>query len=227
MQPAHVDISVLSESATSTHRSTRGHLGLIGTAERSRVRGEARGVRRHSRFLECRPGASKSVTESSPGEVVYDPTSPRGVAIGPIGGAVDPLQRLLGKELLGLEIEAIAVVGDLGAALSKPDAYRAVFHTLGETGLPAFWIPDRFTRRSRRTCASRTPWRSRSRGSAGPPRSQRAGVRGAGEAAAEERVCSSLVVCPGRSFGIGPVIDIHSGSVEVRESAGVTAERTA
>jgi hypothetical protein len=73
--------------------------------------------------------------------VVYDPTSPRGVAIGPIGGAVDPLQRLLGEELLGLEVDAVAVVGDLGAALSKPDAYRAVFNALGETGLPAFWIP--------------------------------------------------------------------------------------
>lgn len=46
----------------------------------------------------------------------------------------------------------------------------------------------------------------------------------AGEGAAEELLGTSLVVCPGRlDLGIYSVIDIHSGSVEVGELAGVTA----
>jgi hypothetical protein len=49
----------------------------------------------------------------------------------------------------------------------------------------------------------------------------------AGEGVAEERLGTSLVVCPGRlDLGIYSVIDIHSGSVEVGELAGVTAGRT-
>ena len=200
----------------------------IGTAERSKVRREARGVRRHSRFLECRSGASKSVTESSPGEVVYDPTSPRGVAIGPIGGAVDPLQRLLGKELLGRQIEAIAVVGDLGAALSKADAYRAVFHTLGETGLPAFWIPGQIdapiSEYLRESHTMEVAF-ARLRGTAAVPtgrcsRSRRG--RGRGASLLEPRRLS------------GPLLRDLSRhrhplrlEVEVHESAGVTAEQTA
>ena len=33
------------------------------------------------------------------------------------------------------------MVGDLGAPWSKPDTYRALFRALGESGLPAFWVP--------------------------------------------------------------------------------------
>jgi DNA-binding HxlR family transcriptional regulator len=76
VQPAQADISVLHESATSTHRSTRGDLDLIGNVERSMevLSGKwkvyllffmARGVRRHGRLLECLPGASKKVMTDS------------------------------------------------------------------------------------------------------------------------------------------------------------------
>ena len=65
----------------------------------------------------------------------------RVLAVGPIRGAIEPLQRLLGEELPRLEADAIAVVGDLGTAWSKPETYRAVFKTLGEADLPAFWVP--------------------------------------------------------------------------------------
>jgi Icc-related predicted phosphoesterase len=65
----------------------------------------------------------------------------RVLAVGPIRGAVEQLQRLLREERSGLEVDAVAVVGDLGAAWSKPDTYRAVFRALGEADIPAFWIP--------------------------------------------------------------------------------------
>jgi uncharacterized protein len=65
----------------------------------------------------------------------------RVLAVGPIRGAVEQLQRLLREERSGLEVDAVAVVGDLGAPWSKPDTYRAVFRALGEADLPAFWIP--------------------------------------------------------------------------------------
>jgi Icc-related predicted phosphoesterase len=65
----------------------------------------------------------------------------RVLAVGPIRGAIEPLQRLLAEELPRLEADAIAVVGDLGTAWSKPESYRAVFKTLGEADLPAFWVP--------------------------------------------------------------------------------------
>jgi uncharacterized protein len=65
----------------------------------------------------------------------------RVLAVGPIRGAIEPLQRLLGDELPRLEADAIAVVGDLGTAWSKREAYRAIFKTLGETDLPTFWVP--------------------------------------------------------------------------------------
>ena len=49
----------------------------------------------------------------------------------------------------------------------------------------------------------------------------------AGEGAAEERLGTSLVISPGRlDLGIYSVIDIHDGSVEVGELAGVTAGQT-
>jgi len=64
----------------------------------------------------------------------------RVLAVGPIRGAVEQLQQLLSEET-DLEVDAVAVVGDLGVAWSKPDTYRAVFRTLGEAGLPTFWVP--------------------------------------------------------------------------------------
>jgi Icc-related predicted phosphoesterase len=59
---------------------------------------------------------------------------------GPLNGATDALERLL-DETSGEEIDLIAVVGDLGAPWSKPDTFRETFRTLGEHGLPTFWIP--------------------------------------------------------------------------------------
>jgi len=59
---------------------------------------------------------------------------------GPLNGATDALERLL-AQVSGDEIDLIAVVGDLGAPWSKPDTFRETFRTLGESGLPAFWVP--------------------------------------------------------------------------------------
>jgi len=62
------------------------------------------------------------------------------LAIGSIRGAVEPLGQVL-EGVSDPEIDAIAVVGDLGAAWSKPDTYRAIFKALGETGIAAYWVP--------------------------------------------------------------------------------------
>ena len=59
---------------------------------------------------------------------------------GNIRGELEPLKRLLARTP-ELGVDAIAVVGDLGAAWSKPDTYREVFRLLGESGLPTFWVP--------------------------------------------------------------------------------------
>jgi uncharacterized protein len=59
---------------------------------------------------------------------------------GPLNGATDTLELLLGQ-VAEDEIDLIAVVGDLGAPWSKPETFRSIFRTLGENGLPAFWIP--------------------------------------------------------------------------------------
>lgn len=230
------------------------------------------------------------------------------LAVGPIRGAVDPLQRLLAEELPGLEVDAVAVVGDLGVPWSDSDTYRAVFKALGETGLPAFWIPgpidapiSEYLRESYNMeiaflrlrgihgTAAVADGQVLFAGMGGEivddldaPRVEEAMLRYpgweaeyrlklidqfdqplrvllfatrpahkglhepgsevvatliktyapkvaivAGEGAAEERLGTSLVVCPGRlDLGIYSVIDIHSGSVEVGELAGVTAGRT-
>jgi uncharacterized protein len=231
------------------------------------------------------------------------------LAVGPIRGAVEPLQQLLGEELSGLDVDAVAVVGDLGAAWSKPDTYRAVFKALGEAGLPAFWVPgstdapiSEYLRESSNMeiafprlrgihgTASLADGQVLFAGMGGEivddpeaPRVEEAMLRYpgweaeyrlksinefdqpmkvllfatrpahkglhepgsevvaeliktyspkvaivAGEGAAEERLGTSLVVCPGRlDLGVYSVIDIHSGSVEVGELAGVTAGQTA
>jgi Icc-related predicted phosphoesterase len=230
------------------------------------------------------------------------------LAVGPIRGAVQPLQRLLGEELPGLKVDAVAVVGDLGVAWSKPDTYRAVFKALGETGLPALWIPgplDAPISEYLRESYNMEIAFPRLRGIHGAaavgdgqvlfagmggeivddpdaPRVEEAMLRYpgweaayrlklidqfdqplrvllfatrpahkglhepgsevvaelikthapkvaivAGEGASEERLGTSLVICPGRlDLGIYSVIDIHEGSVEVGELAGVTAWQT-
>ncbi len=231
------------------------------------------------------------------------------LAVGPIRGAVEPLERLLRDELPRLEVDAIAVVGDLGAAWSKPDTYRALFKALGEADTPAYWVPgpvdapiseymsesfnmeiafphlhgihgtasvadgqvlfagmggeivdDPDTPRVEEAMLRYPGWEAEYRlrliaefdqplkillfatrpahkGLHEPGSEEVAELIKtyapkvaivAGEGASEERLGTSLVVCPGRlDLGVYSVIDIHSGSVEVGELAGVTAGQTA
>jgi Icc-related predicted phosphoesterase len=62
------------------------------------------------------------------------------LAIGDIRGQVEQLARVLEK-LPETKADAMAVVGDLGAAWSKGDTYREIFRRLGEAGQPVFWVP--------------------------------------------------------------------------------------
>jgi Icc-related predicted phosphoesterase len=231
------------------------------------------------------------------------------LAVGPIRGAVEPLERLLGDELSGLEVDAVAVVGDLGAAWSRPDTHRAVFRALGEADIPAFWVPgpvDAPISEYLRQASNMEVAFPRLRGVHGTasladgqvlfagmggeivddpdtPRGEESMLRYpgweaeyrlkliaefdqpikvllfatrpahkglhepgsevvaeliktyspkvaivAGEGATEERLGASLVISPGRlDLGVYSIIDIHKGSVETRELAGMTAGQTA
>ncbi|HXF97856.1 MAG TPA: hypothetical protein VNJ46_04510 [Gaiellaceae bacterium] len=63
------------------------------------------------------------------------------LAVSEVRGAVDALERVLG-ELEGTGVDAVAVVGDLGAEWeSRPLTYRTIFKLLGVAGRPAFWVP--------------------------------------------------------------------------------------
>jgi Icc-related predicted phosphoesterase len=57
---------------------------------------------------------------------------PRGSA-----DAADAVQRLAGE----LDVQAIAVVGDLGGDGDRPAQYRALFRALGSTGVDTYWVP--------------------------------------------------------------------------------------
>jgi Icc-related predicted phosphoesterase len=62
------------------------------------------------------------------------------LAVSGTNGEVDMVERLF--EMLADEpIDAVTVVGDLGAPWSKPDTYRALFKALGQTGIPSYWVP--------------------------------------------------------------------------------------
>jgi Icc-related predicted phosphoesterase len=62
------------------------------------------------------------------------------LAVGGLNGDIGALGTLL--DALGDEpIDAVAVVGDLGAPWSKGDTYRALFKALGQSGRAAFWVP--------------------------------------------------------------------------------------
>jgi Icc-related predicted phosphoesterase len=232
----------------------------------------------------------------------------RVLAVGPVRGAVEQLQQLLNEEAPGLDVDAVAVVGDLGVAWSKPATYRAVFRALGEADFPAFWVPgpldapisdymresysmevafphlrgvhgaaavadaqlvfagmggeivdDPNAMRVEEAVLLYPGWEAEYRlkliaqldqpllvllfatrpahtGLHEPGSEVVAGLIKtyapkvaivAGEGAAEERLGTSLVVCPGRlDLGIYSVIDIHSGSVEVGElSPATTGQR--
>jgi uncharacterized protein len=228
----------------------------------------------------------------------------RVLAVGPIRGAVEKLQQLLDEEARGLEVDAVAVIGDLGVAWSKPDTYRAIFKALGEADLPAFWVPgpvdapisdymresfnmeiafphlrgihgaaavadaqvvfagmggeivdDPNAMRVEEAELRYPGWEAEYRlklieqldqpllvllfatrpahtGLHEPGSEVVAGLIKtyapkvaivAGEGAAEERLGTSLVVCPGRlDLGLYSVIDIHSGAVEVGELSAAT-----
>jgi uncharacterized protein len=62
------------------------------------------------------------------------------LAVGGINGDVDLLGSLF-EEFSDEPIDAVAVVGDLGAPWSKADTYRAIFKTLGHADVQAFWVP--------------------------------------------------------------------------------------
>lgn len=64
------------------------------------------------------------------------------LAVAGIGGEVQSLERLL-EELPEDGIDAVAIVGDLGAPGSKADTFRAIFRALGEADRPTFWVPGR------------------------------------------------------------------------------------
>jgi Icc-related predicted phosphoesterase len=63
------------------------------------------------------------------------------LAIGNPGGDTDRLSSVLEmRDDLGFD--AIAVVGDLTAdGETGSDDYRRTFELLGDTGVPAFWVP--------------------------------------------------------------------------------------
>ena len=62
------------------------------------------------------------------------------LAVSVTNGEIDMVERLF--EMLADEpIDAVTVVGDLGAPWSKPDTYRALFKALGHTGIPSYWVP--------------------------------------------------------------------------------------
>jgi uncharacterized protein len=62
------------------------------------------------------------------------------LAVGGINGEIDLLGSVF-EELGDEPIDAVTLVGDLGAPWSKPDTYRALFKALGHADLAAFWIP--------------------------------------------------------------------------------------
>jgi Icc-related predicted phosphoesterase len=62
------------------------------------------------------------------------------LALGGINGEVELLESLF-EELGDEPIDAVTLVGDLGAPWSKVDTYRALFKALGHADVAAFWIP--------------------------------------------------------------------------------------
>ncbi|MER3408780.1 MAG: heat-stable protein [Thermoleophilia bacterium] len=63
----------------------------------------------------------------------------RVLAVAEARGAVSALERVLGE----VEVDAVALVGNLVQPWSKPETYRALLKALGEAGTPAFWVPGR------------------------------------------------------------------------------------
>src|SRR5205809_5825769 len=64
------------------------------------------------------------------------------LAVGGLNGEVDALETLF-DEVSDEPIDAVTLVGDLGAPWRKGDASRALFKALGQSGLAAFWVPGK------------------------------------------------------------------------------------
>jgi Icc-related predicted phosphoesterase len=64
------------------------------------------------------------------------------LALAELRAAVDVLERVLAAT--ASRVHAVALVGDLTEAWSKPDTYRSIFKTLGATKIPTFWVPGRY-----------------------------------------------------------------------------------
>jgi Icc-related predicted phosphoesterase len=62
------------------------------------------------------------------------------VALGGVNGDAELLETVFG-ELGDEHVDAVAVVGDLGAPWSKAETYRALFKAIGHADIPAFWVP--------------------------------------------------------------------------------------
>jgi Icc-related predicted phosphoesterase len=60
-------------------------------------------------------------------------------AAGPQGSA-EAVERLL-QAAGDLDVQAVAVVGDLGGGPDRAADYRALFQALGHAGWPAYWVP--------------------------------------------------------------------------------------
>jgi hypothetical protein len=60
-------------------------------------------------------------------------------AAGPQGSA-EAVERLL-QAAGDLDVQAVAVVGDLGGGPDRAADYRALFQALGRAGWPAYWVP--------------------------------------------------------------------------------------
>jgi Icc-related predicted phosphoesterase len=55
-------------------------------------------------------------------------------------GSVSAVERLV--EIAGeRDVDAIALVGDLGDGHGSPESYRAIFRALGASGLPSYFVP--------------------------------------------------------------------------------------
>jgi Icc-related predicted phosphoesterase len=61
------------------------------------------------------------------------------LVVGPVRDDVAALAQALDQSAAASD--AIAVVGDIGAAWSARATYRAIFRTLGDSARPTFWIP--------------------------------------------------------------------------------------
>jgi Icc-related predicted phosphoesterase len=63
----------------------------------------------------------------------------RFLALAETRAAIGALEVALARE--AGDVDGVVVVGNLTEVWSKPASYRAIFKTLGATGLPTFWVP--------------------------------------------------------------------------------------